>query len=232
MSLQPLARAMGNPFGPPGHALAHAHLARVTEVDDPENLARVRVELYAFDTDRDVAPWARVAAPFAGPDSGAFMIPSVGDEVLVVFVGGDPRAPVVVGSLWNGQARPPERIGSRVDRWTITGRAGTRIAIVESGGGGTIVCETPGGVTLELADSGSGSVEIECAGNHLVIDQQGVVVKSALKVEVSATSVDVTAASVNVDAAYSKFSGVVDCQTLITQSVISPSYTPGAGNMW
>jgi hypothetical protein len=31
----------------------------------------------------------------------------------------------------------------------------------------------------------------------------------------------------------SLFSGIVKCQTLIAESVVmSPSYTPGAGNFW
>ncbi len=42
----------------------------------------------------------------------------------------------------------------------------------------------------------------------------------------------VTAAKVTVDAALSKFSGVVNCDTLITNAVVSSSYTPGAGNVW
>ena len=35
-----------------------------------------------------------------------------------------------------------------------------------------------------------------------------------------------------VDAGMSKFSGVVKCDTLITNSVVAASYTPGAGNIW
>ena len=35
-----------------------------------------------------------------------------------------------------------------------------------------------------------------------------------------------------VDTAMAKFSGVVKCETLIATSVISASYTPGAGNIW
>ncbi len=37
---------------------------------------------------------------------------------------------------------------------------------------------------------------------------------------------------VKVDAAMSTFSGVVKCDTLISNSVVSASYTPGAGNIW
>jgi hypothetical protein len=37
---------------------------------------------------------------------------------------------------------------------------------------------------------------------------------------------------VTVDAGMSKFSGVVKADTVISNSVISASYTPGAGNIW
>jgi hypothetical protein len=37
---------------------------------------------------------------------------------------------------------------------------------------------------------------------------------------------------VKVDAGMSTFSGVVKCDTLISNTVISSTYTPGAGNIW
>jgi len=37
---------------------------------------------------------------------------------------------------------------------------------------------------------------------------------------------------VTVDAALAKFSGIVKCEVLQATSVISTSYTPGAGNIW
>lgn len=227
------ARPLQAPFGVPAHALGVPYLARVTSVDDPERLARVKVELYNFDTERDVAMWARVAVPFAGGERGAFFIPSVGDEVVVVFLNGDARAPIVVGSLWNGSQRPPETIGDRVDRWSITGKAGTRIAIVEeSEATATIECSTPGGVTVTVTDESGGKVEVECAGNTITIDSNGVSVQAAAKVNVTASSIDMTAAQVNVNAAIATFSGTVQCQVLQASSVVSASYTPGAGNIW
>ena len=54
----------------------------------------------------------------------------------------------------------------------------------------------------------------------------------AAKVTVNASTVAVSASMVTVDAAMSKFSGVIKCDTLITNSVVSTSYTPGAGNIW
>ena len=37
---------------------------------------------------------------------------------------------------------------------------------------------------------------------------------------------------VTVDAGMAKFSGVVECDTLVANSVVAASYTPGAGNIW
>jgi len=97
------------------------HLAEVVAVKDPDGLGRVQVRLLAFDgvTGQDAAVWARVAVPFAGNDRGAFLIPDVGDEVLVSFVNADPRFPVVVGGLWNGNSTAPESISGGRNRLKV-----------------------------------------------------------------------------------------------------------------
>jgi type VI secretion system secreted protein VgrG len=48
----------------------------------------------------------RVAQPWAGSGWGTFFWPRVGDEVLIDFLDGDPDAPIVVGSLYNGANMP------------------------------------------------------------------------------------------------------------------------------
>ena len=62
--------------------------------------------------------------------------------------------------------------------------------------------------------------------------QQGSRSPQSAKVKVNASQVEVSAGMVKVDAAMSKFSGIVQCDTLISNAVISSSYTPGAGNIW
>jgi uncharacterized protein involved in type VI secretion and phage assembly len=215
-----------------------AYLAEVVAVKDEEGLNRVQVRLYGFDgVDRQDAPlWARVAVPFAGSNRGAFMLPDVGDEVLISFINGDARFPVVVGGLWNGRDAAPETLGgdgAAIDRWTIVGKNGTRIAIVEeSSGREKIELSTPGGVTGLFTDEGGGKIKLEAAGSTVTIDPSGIKLDTPSKVTVNASTVQVTAGMVNVDSAMSKFSGVVKCDVLITNSVISTSYTPGAGNIW
>ena len=48
----------------------------------------------------------------------------------------------------------------------------------------------------------------------------------------SPTSVTVRAPVMTVEAGMTRFDGVVRCQTLIAESVVASSYTPGAGNIW
>lgn len=230
------------PFPPTPPSLGALHgtyLGRVTSVADPEHLSRVQVRLVGTpDTigDGDATLWARVSVPFAGDGRGAFLIPDVGDEVALVFINGDPRQPLVVGGVWNGAARPPEQLGGggdRVDRYTLTGRKGSRIAIVEeTEGQATISLTTRGGQSVTVTQQDGGKVVLEAAGNTVTLDTQGVTVQTPLTVKVSASRVEVAAAQVQVDAAMSTFSGVVKCDVLQATTVVAATYTPGAGNVW
>lgn len=216
-------------------ALPACHLAKVVSVRDPDQLARVKIRLLTVDGDGQAELWARVAVAFAGADRGSLFIPDVDDEVLVTFVAGDSRFPIVIGSLWNGAQHPPEQFrGDRVDRWTLTGKAGTRIAIVEEADGGAkIEFQTPNGVTGTLTDESGGSIRFEdTGGNRITIDTQGISLQAASKVKVTAGQVEVSAGMVTVDAGLSKFSGVVKCDVLQATTVIATTYTPGAGNIW
>lgn len=213
-------------------------LARVVSVQDPENLSRVQVRLLSFDQvgNQDAEIWARVAVPFAGDNRGAFLIPDVDDEVLVTFVNGDTRFPIVIGSMWNGDTEVPEQLGGSgdsVDRWAIKGKHGTRVAIEEENASSArVLITTPNGNSAELTDQGGGKVEFTMSGTTLTIDTQGVTVNTSMNLTVQATQVSISAAMVTVDAGLSKFSGVVQADTVICNSIVSASYTPGAGNIW
>ncbi len=213
-------------------------LARVTGVNDPEGLNRVEVRIlsHSGSAQQEGKLWARVATAFAGGNKGAFLFPDVDDEVVVSFVNGDSRYPIVLGSLWNGSDTAPETLGGSgdaIDRWSLVGKNGTRIAIVEeSSGSETVKLTTPAGTSAEFTDSSGGKIEFRTAGTTVTIDTQGVTVDTPMEVKVQATMVNITAGMVKVDAAMSRFSGVVQADTVITNSVISASYTPGAGNIW
>jgi len=51
--------------------------------------------------------WIRVATLWAGQKWGTLFTPRVGQEVVVSFIDGDPDKPLVVGSVYNGENKPP-----------------------------------------------------------------------------------------------------------------------------
>jgi uncharacterized protein involved in type VI secretion and phage assembly len=216
-----------------------AFLATVINVQDPAGLNRVQLRVYNVDcvNDQDGPVWARVAVPFSGNNRGCFFMPDIGDEVLVVYLSGDARFPVVVGGLWNGHDSAPDKFGgsgASVDRWTITGKAGTKIAIIEDSTGPTIQFTTPGQLTGKMTDS-DGSIEFSDSNQTSIrIDSSGVTINApTAQVQVTAaSSMSITAPQLSVNAAMATFSGLVQCQTMIATTVVGTTYTPGAGNVW
>jgi len=221
-------------FAAPAQWLAGAHIAKVVSVQDPQSKARVQVQLLSADPDGDAPIWARVAVPFAGDNYGAFLLPDVGCEVLVQFLAGDTTNPIVIGTLWNGATGIPESLpGNAVDRWTLCGKNGTRIAIVEeSAGQEKVEIETPNGAKATLTDASGGSIKLEVAGNTFEMSTSGVSIQTSSECKVQASTVTVTASSVSVNTGMATFSGTVQCATLIANSVVGTSYSPGAGNVW
>ena len=219
----------------PAAWLQAAYLAQVVSLSDPSRLNRVQVRLIAFDdcTNQDAPMWARVVCPFAGNNRGAFLMPDADDEVLVVFQNGDPSYPLILGGLWNGSSTSPEDFQSGQNRYkVIRSKNGVKLTMDDQEGQEKFIVETPGGQKITIED-GPGQITIEDAnGNSIKLDTSGITVNAAANVKVTAAKVDVSAGLVNVDTAMAKFSGVVKCETLISTSVISSSYTPGAGNIW
>ena len=210
--------------------------ALVTDNVDPEGLGRVKISLpWSPDTaGASYDTWARLATFMAGNNRGSWFIPDVDDEVLIVFEGGDPRRPYVIGSLWNGKDAPPESMDGAGKNFkkVLRSRNGVKLTMDDNDGREQFILETPGGQSLTLKD-GPGAVEIvDSNGNSIKLETSGITITASAKVTVNASQVAVTAGMVTVDAAMSKFSGVVQCDTLISTSVVSASYTPGAGNIW
>jgi len=210
--------------------------ALVVDIKDPDGQGRVKVSLpWSPDTNGSrYEAWARLATMMAGNNRGSWFIPDTNDEVLVVFEAGDPRRPYVIGGLWNGSDSPPESMdgGGNNYKKVLRSRNGVKITFDDNDGREQLILETPGGQKLTMKD-GPGSVEIvDSNGNSIKLETSGVTITASAKVTINASQVAVSAGMVTVDAGMSKFSGVVQADTVICNSIVSASYTPGAGNIW
>jgi uncharacterized protein involved in type VI secretion and phage assembly len=213
-----------------------AYPALVRDVRDPDNQGRVKVAL-PWSPDGSGASyeaWARIATMMAGNNQGSWFIPDTNVEVLVTFLGGDPRHPCVIGAFWNGQDTPPQSMDGAGNNNTkqLRSRNGVAITLDDTQGTESLRLETPGGQSITLQD-GPGSIVLQDSnGNSIQMAASGITITTSANVTVSASQAEVTAGMVNVNSAMSQFSGVVMPDTLITNSVVSASYTPGAGNVW
>jgi len=96
--------------GPGDNLLCGVYFALVTQNDDPDGPGgRVRVRFpWMPKGDEDQSYWAHLAVPMIGKEFGSYTVPEIDDTVMVVFVAGDIRQPVIIGGCWNEVDTPPE----------------------------------------------------------------------------------------------------------------------------
>jgi uncharacterized protein involved in type VI secretion and phage assembly len=217
-----------------------AYSALVKDVRDPDGQGRVKVALpWAPDPvpaskQKNYEAWARVASMMGGNNRGSWFIPDVNDEVLVIFLGGDPRHPFVVGGMWNGSDAPPETMDGPGKNYlkTLRSRNGVKITLDDHDGSEQLKLETPAGQKVTLKDGGAAVWIEDSNGNSVKLETGGITVNASAKVTITASQVAVSAGMVSVDAGTSTFSGLLKADSILTNSIISASYTPGAGNIW
>lgn len=217
-----------------GNRYFGVYTAIVTDAQDPDGLGRVRIRLpWTSDPDGEIYElWARVATMMAGAHRGTWFIPEPDDEVLIAFQGGNPRIPIVLGSLWNGQDAPPQQMDSRNNIRSITSRSGIVVTFDDDEGEVKFSIETPGGQKISCQDTPA-AIEIrDATGNSITMDASGISLSSSASVKITASVLQVAAGMVTVDAAMSRFSGTVQSDTNITNTTISATYSPGEGNIW
>ena len=150
----------------------------VTANKDPDGMGRVKVK-FPWLSDVDESSWARVATPMAGGQRGLYLLPEVGDEVLVAFDHGDVRFPYVLGGLWNGQDKPPaDNADDKNNLRLLRSRSGHLIKLNDE----------DGKETIEIIDkTGKNKIVFDAAANVVTISSDKDI---ALKAPQGKVSVD------------------------------------------
>lgn len=178
----------------------------VKDIKDPKHLGRVKVDFpWLAKEGEEVADgqetrahsyWARIALPMAGKGRGTFFLPEVGDEVLVAFEFGDFNRPMVLGSLWNYDDPPPEKMDSdgKNDIRAIHSRSGHKIILNDSSDNPSITIVDKTGENKIFIDSTKNAMEIKVKGD-LTIDVGGnLSISAGQKITIKASQ-DVSAES-------------------------------------
>jgi uncharacterized protein involved in type VI secretion and phage assembly len=201
--------------------------AIVTDLVDPDGLGRIEVSLPWLGADGDtVRAWATLLSPYADDDQGFQALPEVDTQVVLGFEAGCLRRPYIVGAAWNGREALPVTPEAANNKRVIKTRSGSILEFDDTEGAVKVTLSTSSGHKLILNDSPQ-EVSLEHQNGCKITMNAG----GQVKIDANST-VEVTASVLNVHAPMATFDGTVQCTTLIATSVVSSSYTPGAGNIW
>jgi Rhs element Vgr protein len=172
--LDPLAGQASGIQAPPAKGLLPAvqglQIGVVVGNQDPAREFRVRVTMPLVDGG-DEGTWARVACLDAGDERGYVFRPEVGDEVVIGFLGDDPRHAVVLGMLHSSAKPAPLQPDDANHIKLYQSRAGLQmrydddkvaISLTTPAGNRLSLSEDDGGITLQ--DQNDNLIQLNAAG--------------------------------------------------------------------
>ncbi|GAB5378502.1 MAG: hypothetical protein AcusKO_49640 [Acuticoccus sp.] len=108
--LQPSDRPFRAPALTPRPRITGPQTAKVVGADgeeiDVDEMGRILVQFH-WDRRQDKSRRVRVAQTWAGNNWGAIYTPRIGQEVIIVYLEGDPDQPMVVGTVYNADRAVP-----------------------------------------------------------------------------------------------------------------------------
>ena len=157
----------------------------VTKLDaDPENQNRIQVSVPVMD---DLKVWARLLQFYASNTFGAFFVPEIGDEVVLGYFNHDPSHPVILGSLYSKNQKPPYTPEAENNTKAIVTRTKMKVEFDEKDKVITIV--TPGNNTIIISDKDKSIVLQDQNSNLVKLNPDGILMDSPKDIKINAKGV-------------------------------------------
>lgn len=157
----------------------------VVDRDDPKGLGRVRVRVPGFY--EPAGPWALPLGTLgAAPGIGAWFIPPVGAEVVILLSQGDPDHPYYLTSNWTIENVPDEAKGP-------DGKGDPDVRVISSGDFALVMDERPTSKSLRLLHRPSGDV-VEYDGlirQWSIVATTSIALKSIGQIDIQGTVVTI-----------------------------------------
>jgi Rhs element Vgr protein len=161
---------------------------------DPDGEDRIKVRLPLISAAED-GIWARIATLDAGKERGTFFRPEIGDEVVIGFLGDDPRHPIVLGMVHSSAKPAPEPPKDANHRKGYVSREKMRMTFDDEKK--VVTVETPGGNKMTLSDDDRGIKLEDQNGNKITLNDSGIKIESPKDIVIKATG-DVGIQGINI----------------------------------
>ena len=125
----------------------------VVENNNDKFKGMVKVEFTVWESGKNMCEWVRLMSPYTGKDYGTYLVPEIGEIVLVGFIGGSLKRPFLLGSLYpSGAAWVNENFDKKNLKKSIKTKGQTQILIVEEEGKQSITVTTKKGSCIVIED--------------------------------------------------------------------------------
>ncbi|SER47158.1 Uncharacterized conserved protein, implicated in type VI secretion and phage assembly [Nitrosomonas sp. Nm51] len=172
----------------------NATVGIVSQVNDPDNLGRVKVSLPTYnDIETD---WLEVLIPGAGAGKGQLILPDVGDNVLLLFVNGEPAQPIVLGGLYGENPPPGSVVEQGAVKQFVTQTAGRQFFLLDDTEN-AIRIETQNGHAISLTPAEIGITRRN--GSSVTLTDERMTIHSETDLEIEAPGNTITIRGKRID---------------------------------
>jgi Rhs element Vgr protein len=179
--------------------IAGLHVGVVMKLDaDPEGQHKIQVTVPLMKA-KTAGVWARLASFYGSSGFGAFIIPEIGDEVVLGFFNNDPSCPVILGSLYSSKHTPPYALEAANNFKALVTRSKLKLEFDDDKKVITLI--TPGNNKIVISDDAKSILLQDQNSNKVELSPSGILLDSPKDITISAKGKVAISAVQNVEVA-------------------------------
>lgn len=179
--------------------IAGLHIGLVMKLDaDPEGQYKIQVSIPLMKA-ATAGVWARLSTFYGSAGFGAFVIPEIGDEVILGFFNNDPSCPVILGSLYSSKHVPAYELTADNNFKALVTRSKLKIEFDDDKKVITFI--TPGNNKVVISDDGKSILLQDQNSNKVELSPSGILLDSPKDITIKAAGKVVISAVQNVEVA-------------------------------
>ncbi|MBR7745644.1 type VI secretion system tip protein VgrG [Undibacterium baiyunense] len=175
------------------------HIGIVLKLDaDPEGQYKIQVSIPLMNAST-VGVWARFASFYGSSGFGGFIIPEIGDEVVLGFFNNDPSCPVILGSLYSSKHVPPYELTAENNYKALVTRSKLKMEFDD--GNKVITFITPANNKIVISDQDQSILLQDQTNNKVELSTSGILLDSPKDITIKALGKVAISAVQNVEIA-------------------------------
>ncbi len=161
------------------------YIGTVKKVDaDPLDQNRIQVLIPALKNSGE-GMWARLTHFYTSSEAGSFFIPEVESQVVVAFIGEDPRQPVVIGGLYTTTNKPYKTVDNQNNFKAFISKS--KLTLEFDDENKKITISTPKSNSIVIDESAEGITITDQNENEIKTSADGITITSPKDITLTAS---------------------------------------------